>query len=300
MKLSQEEIFDLVQSCAAGDPESLKKFFEEFSEDIYNFPIRVFHLEEDDASEFFIYAYERLKSGKRFHTFVGKSGFKTWLYTVLRNMLIDWQRNKRELKIVSSVKVNSDGVEYYSIENEPDLKANLQKEADLMSSRFQGALSEIKIENRIIFKLAYIYYLNLNEEEIDYLIEKTGFTKDELQIEIIKIRDALSEKEIHSIRSEDKIASIYMNILELKQQQEKEKPLVFNDNLPNYDKVQISINKKYEQRRKLIEKKNKGNFITRTPYRVIAQFLKIPEGGVSISLQRVLEKIQKKFVKYEI
>lgn len=208
-------------------------------------------------------------------------------------MLIDWQRNKRELKIVSSVKVNSDGVEYYSIENEPDLKANLQKEADLMSSRFQGALSEIKIENRIIFKLAYIYYLNLNEEEIDYLIEKTGFTKDELQIEIIKIRDALSEKEIHSIRSEDKIASIYMNILELKQQQEKEKPLVFNDNLPNYDKVQISINKKYEQRRKLIEKKNKGNFITRTPYRVIAQFLKIPEGGVSISLQRVLEKSKK-------
>ena len=142
--------------------------------------------------------------------------------------------------------------------------------------------------------------MNLNEEGIDYLIEKTGFTKDELQTEIIKIRDALSEKEIHSIQSEDKIASIYMNILELKQQQEKEKPLVFNDNLPNYDKVQISINKKYEQRRKLIEKKSKGNFISRTPYRVIAQLLKIPEGGVSISLQRVLEKIQKKFVKYEI
>ena len=80
-----------------------------------------------------------------------------------------------------------------------------------------------------------------------------------------------------------------MNILELKQQQEKEKPLVFNDNLPNSDKVQISINKKYEQRRKLIEKKSKGNFISRTPYRVIAQLLKIPEGGVSISLQRVLQ-----------
>ena len=66
MKLSQEEIFTLVQSCATGNQESLKKFFEEFSEDIYNFPIRVFHLEEDDASEFFIYAYERLKSGKLF------------------------------------------------------------------------------------------------------------------------------------------------------------------------------------------------------------------------------------------
>jgi RNA polymerase sigma factor (sigma-70 family) len=300
MKLSQEEIFALVQSCASGDVQSLKKFFEEFSEDIYNFPIRVFHLEEDDASEFFIYAYERLKSGKRFQTFVGKSGFKTWLYTVLRNMLIDWKRNKRELKIVSSVKVNADGVEYYSIENEPDIKANLQKEADSVSSKFQSALSEIKLESRIIFKLAYIYYLNLDDEEIDYLLQKTGLTKEDLQKEIISIRDSLSEKEIQILQSEDKIASIYMNILELKYQQEKEKPLVFNDNLPNYDKVQISIDKKYEQRRKLIEKKNKGNFITRTPYRVIAQLLKIPEGGVSISLQRVLEKIQKKIVKYEI
>lgn len=300
MKLSQEEIFVLIQSCASGNQESLKKFFEEFSEDIYNFPIRVFHLEEDDASEFFIYAYERLKSGKRFQTFVGKSGFKTWLYTVLRNMLIDWKRNKRELKIVSSVKVNSDGVEYYSIENEPDLKSDQQKEADSISRRFRETLSEIKMESRIIFKLAYIYYLNLEADEIDYLLEKTGLSKEELQKEIISIRDTLSEKEIQILQSEDKIASIYMNILELKQQQEKEKPIVFNDNLPNYDKVQLSIQKKYEQRRKLIEKKNKGNFITRTPYRVIAQLLRIPEGGVSISLQRVIEKIQKKIVNYEI
>ena len=300
MKLSQEEIFTLVQSCATGNQEYLKKFFEEFSEDIYNFPIRVFHLEEDDASEFFIYAYERLKSGKRFHTFVGKSGFKTWLYTVLRNMLIDWKRNKRELKIVSSVKVNSEGVEYYSIENEPDTKFDRQKEADSVSEKFRELLTEIKMESRIIFKLAYIYYMNLDADEIEYLLEKTGLSKEELQKEIISIRDILSDKEIQSLQSEEKIASLYMNILELKQLQEKEKPIVFNDNLPNYDKVQISIQKKYEQRRKLIEKKSKGNFITRTPYRVIAKILNIPEGSVSISLQRVLEKIQKKIVKYEI
>ena len=257
-------------------------------------------MEEDDASEFFIYAYERLKSGKRFHTFVGKSGFKTWLYTVLRNMLIDWKRNKRELKIVSSVKVNSEGVEYYSIENEPDTKFDRQKEADSVSEKFRELLTEIKMESRIIFKLAYIYYMNLDADEIEYLLEKTGLSKEELQKEIISIRDILSDKEIQSLQSEEKIASLYMNILELKQLQEKEKPIVFNDNLPNYDKVQISIQKKYEQRRKLIEKKSKGNFITRTPYRVIAKILNIPEGSVSISLQRVLEKIQKKIVKYEI
>lgn len=300
MALTQDETLDLIKSCAAGKEAALKQFFDIYAEDIYNFPIRVFHLDEDSASEFFIYAYERLKTGKRFQTFVGKSGFKTWLYTVLRNMLIDWKRNKRELKIVSSVKVNPDGVEYSSIESEPDTKQGLQQEANVASDKFQLALSEIKIEGRVIFKLAYIYYLNLEKAEIEYLLQKTGMSESELKGKILQIRDALSEKELGIIKNEDKISSIYMSILNLKELRSKEKYVAFTDNLPSYDKVQAAINKKYEQRRKLLEKKEKGNFITRTPYKVLAALLNIPEGSVSISLQRVIEKIHKKFKNYEI
>ncbi|HNO23345.1 MAG TPA: sigma-70 family RNA polymerase sigma factor, partial [Leptospiraceae bacterium] len=106
---SSDDTLELVSKCAAGNEDSLRLFFERFSEDIYNFPIKVFHLSEDEAGDFFIYAFERLKTGKKFQSFQGKSTFKTWLFTVLRNMLIDWKRNQKELKTVSNRKINSDG-----------------------------------------------------------------------------------------------------------------------------------------------------------------------------------------------
>ncbi|MDX1958453.1 MAG: RNA polymerase sigma factor [Leptospiraceae bacterium] len=300
MGLKQEEILQLVTECASGNETSLKRFFEIYSQDIYNFPLKVFHLSEDDASDFFIYAFERLKNGKRFQTFQGKSSFKTWLYTVLRNMLIDWKRNKKELRIVSSTKVNSEGQEYSSIEAEEDKLSPLKVEADEESERFRKALSEIKVENRVIFKLAYIFYLNLEEDEILYIQEKTGFSLEEIRKKILEIRDQLIEKNTETMEYEDKITSIYMNILDLQEQKQKEEPKHFEDNLPYKDRIDLSIQKKYEQRKRLLEKKHKGHFLTRTPFKMITSFLDIPEGGISISLQRVIEKIQKKMSKGEI
>ncbi|WP_243401643.1 RNA polymerase sigma factor, partial [Leptospira ellisii] len=172
MNLSKDKTLDLVSRCGDGDEEALKQFFELYSEDIYNFPMKIFHLSEDDAGDFFIYAFERLKTGSRFGSFKGKSSFRTWFYSVLRNMLIDWQRTKRELKVTNLGKISKEGKEYATIEDEPDTRPGMQKEAGELSERFNQALEEIGVDKRVIFKLSYIYYLNLNEDEIQYLIEK--------------------------------------------------------------------------------------------------------------------------------
>jgi len=297
--LSQEETFSLVQKCGKGDENSLKQFFELFSTDIYNFPIKVFHLDEDDAGDFFIYAFERLKTGKRFKSFVGKSSFKTWFYSVLRNMLIDWQRTKREIKIQSIAKINKDGKEYNTIEDEPDKKTDLQEEAEEYTSLFQTSLQDIKLENRVVFKLSYIYYLNLEDDEIQYIIEKSGLTIAELQEKIINLREELAEKALDNIKSEEKITALYLNIINLKEIQQNSEPEISTSNLPYIDKIQHSIDKKYEQRRKLLEKKKKGHFVTRTPYKEIAGLLGISEGGVSVTLLRVIEKMQKNLNIYQ-
>ena len=297
---SSDDTLELVSKCAAGNEVSLRLFFERFSEDIYNFPIKVFHLSEDEAGDFFIYAFERLKTGKKFQSFQGKSTFKTWLFTVLRNMLIDWKRNQKELKTVSNRKINSDGEEYSVLENEPD---RLQTEKQIAAKETEGfyrILSDIKIENRVIFKLAYIYYLNLEEDEIKYIQEKNNYSKEYILSKIMEIRDFLSDKELESIELEDKITSLYNSILNLREIQKKQGYKEFEDNLPQIDKIQQNIDKKYEQRRKLLERRHKGHFITKTPHKMITSFLQIPEGGVSISIQRVLEKIQKKISSNEI
>lgn len=62
MNLSKDKTLDLVSRCGDGEEDALRQFFEIYSEDIYNFPMKIFHLSEDDAGDFFIYAFERLKT----------------------------------------------------------------------------------------------------------------------------------------------------------------------------------------------------------------------------------------------
>jgi RNA polymerase sigma factor (sigma-70 family) len=292
---TKEEIHDLVRKSGSGDAEALKKFFEIYSEDIYNFPIKVFRLSEDDAGDFYIYAFERLKSGKRFKSFEGKSSFKTWFFSVLRNLLIDWKRTKREVKTQTIARVNQDGKEYNTIEDEPDTQSEWKREASDLSQAFYSALQEIKIENRIVFKLSYIYYLQLNEEEIKYIQEKRNLGLEEIKSWILEIRNSLSDREQDNLKMEDKITSIYMNILALKEMQIQEaQDGKSKTNLPDLDRIGQTLTKKYEQRRKLIERKQKGHFLARTPYKEIASLLDISEGGISVTLLRVVEKLQKK------
>ncbi|NCN08956.1 MAG: RNA polymerase sigma factor [Leptospira sp.] len=293
-QLNPQEINQLVSDAGNGNSEALKNFFEIYSEDIYNFPIRVFHLSEDDASDFYIYAFERLKSGRRLQSFGGKSSFKTWFYSVLRNLLIDWKRTIKEVKIQSITRTNVDGKEYNTIEDESDPLLPEKEKALEISEQFLENLSEIKIESRAIFKLSYIFYLQLEKDEVEYILDKTKINLLELKNWILETRSSLSNKEEDINKLEDKITSIYLSILELKEQQITEPIEDSKSNLPIVDKIGASLQKKYEQRRKLIERKQKGHFLSRTPYKEVAQLLGISEGGVSVTLIRVVEKLQKK------
>jgi RNA polymerase sigma factor (sigma-70 family) len=262
---SNEEILKIVQKCGQGEETSLRKFFEIYSKDIYNFPIRVFHLSEDDASDFYIYAFERLKTGKRFNSFVGKSSFKTWFFSVLRNLLIDWQRTKRELKMMSLNKVNKDGVEYSTIEDEPDLKPEALVRAEAVTEKFQSILKDVKLENRIVFKLSFIYYLHLDPEEIQYIANKKSISVEEVKLEILGLRELLSDKEEDNLRMEDKITSLYLNILDIKQQKKTKTSGDSTEAIHLKERLDHSLAKKYEQRKKLIEKKKQRSFFSTYP-----------------------------------
>ncbi len=292
---SNEEILGLIELCGKGDADSLRQFFDLYSKDIYNFPIRVFHLTEDDASDYFIYAFERLKSGKRFNSFVGKSSFKTWFYSVLRNLLIDWQRTKRELKVQTIHKINKEGIEYSTIEDEPDRKPEALSKAEDESLKFNSVLRDIKLENRVVFKLSFIYYLHLDPEEILYIASRNNCSIEDVKIMILELREGLSGKEEDNLKMEDKITSLYLNILDLKEQRKLKAKEDSIEALYLRERLDQSLTKKYDQRKRLIDKKNKGLLLVRTPYREISRILKVSEGGVSVTLLRVMEKIQKKF-----
>lgn len=302
-KPEEKELLALVRKCGQGDQKALEKFFQIFSGDIYNFPIKIFHLDRDSASDFYLYAFERLRTGKRFRSFQGKSSFKTWFYSVLRNLVIDWMRTIKTVPTVSLNKVDSEGREYHTIEGEPDTSQEVTPFEEELLNQFQSSYQDLKIETRVIFKLAYIYFLNLTPEEIDFIAQKRGWTGDEVLQRVMEIRDQLSVRNESHMEAEDKITSLYQNILELKMkrrklekslEEESEESLLARPDgyYTELEKIDQTLEKKYTQRDKLLARRERGNFLVRTPYKYISELLEIPEGSLSVQLMRTLEKMK--------
>ncbi|MBE7438618.1 MAG: RNA polymerase sigma factor [Spirochaetales bacterium] len=290
-RFNSKQVLELVKRCGSGEAPALSEFFELFAQDIYNFPIRVFHLDGDQASDYFIYAYERLKDGQRFRTFRGKSSFRTWFYTVLRNLVIDWMRTVRDIQIVPSTFRDEDGRELSGIENTPDPRSEREGIQDWID-QFAQNLSRIPVEQRVVFKLTYVYYLHLEADELAYLAERSGLRAAEIMTCIAKERDELSGREMANIAEEDKITALYMNLIELRSRRDK---LLQNQSNPTLsyelELLDQAMEKKRKQRDRLLERRDKGLFVVRAPYRFITGLLGIPEGSISVIMMKVSEQL---------
>lgn len=80
------------------------------------------------------------------------------------------------------------------------------------------------MENRIVFKLSFVYYLHLDPEELQFVAEKTKRSEEEIRTEILNLREDLSHREEDNLKMEDKITSLYLNILDLKEQKKTKSP----------------------------------------------------------------------------
>ncbi len=290
-------IRELVRRCADGDREALKAFFDRYSEDIYNFPMKVFHLDQDAGSDFFLYAFERLRGGARFRSFQGRSSFRTWFYTVLRNLVIDWMRTIREVETVNVGRTDERGNEYRMIENAPDPRSLM--DGDAADVNLPERLGQLSLELRVVFKLSYIYYMELDPEELAYAARKAGLAPEDLTRKLAQLRHALSSKELKNLGAEDKITALYLAILDLKGRRDRLAGALKADlsgaapgDPEEIARLDRAINKKYQQRERLLQRKVRGHFIVRTPYRVIGDLLNIPEGSVSVQMMRALERVR--------
>lgn len=270
-------ILSLVQRCGQGEPEAIADFFRAYSADIYNFPIRVFHLDEDSASDFYLYALEHLRGGNRFKSFQGKSTFRTWFYSVLRNLVIDWLRLTRFRRQDSTLL--------------PDqIAAQPPRENDPLVHSWLGMLP---VESRTLVKLTFLYYLEMGSEELAHIIARSGLTEAQVTGRLAALKDTLSERELTNLANEDKITSLYVAILDLRAKRER---ILGAGGWPDrsfeVEKLDRAIEKKLTQRARLLGRKEKGHFVVRMPYREIAALMAMPEGSVSVTVMRAFEKLK--------
>jgi len=282
-----KEFLELIDQCKKQNSDALERFFELYSIDIYNFPIKVFQFSEEEAGDFFLFAFERLRDGKRFKTFRGESSFKTWFYSVLRNLVVDWIRANKKSKILQFYHYGS----LTEVENEifDELKSEDQIELNQIKNLFYQTIDSLDEESRIIFKLVYIFYLNLDERDIQILKDKYHKSGYEIFKFVLETKEYLVNKNLKLNQKKERLYRIYLNLVKLK---EKEKELKRFSQSPFLEELQNKINQKTITRNKMIQHQNPETIVIKTPFDKIGTFLGISTPTVSSIYRKTIKKIK--------
>lgn len=156
---------ELINLYISGDDNAIKELIEKYTPQIYNFVRRfVGSTEADDITqEIFIKVWKNIK---RFNQ--KKSSFKTWLFTISRNTVIDFLRKKKSV-LFSSLD-----------DEENNFSENIKDEA-LLPDEILQKLQDVDLLNSLLEKLPEIYQtvlvLHYQEEmtfdEISQVLGKT-------------------------------------------------------------------------------------------------------------------------------
>jgi RNA polymerase sigma factor (sigma-70 family) len=301
-----ERILQLLPEIRKRNPDALAEFFEAFSDDIYNFPMRVFRFNEDEASEFYLYAFEHLRDGRKIASFQGKAKFSTWFYAVLRNLTIDFLRTKKDkLRFTAYLKADASGKIVHAIESVSDNR-ELNTYEEALFEQFHASLSTLTLPQRVLFKLAYAWYFELDSSEIDYLCELHKSSAAEIVPRLQELKKVAHEKSVEVRELEEKLTANFQGISLLETRIEsffRENPDIdkrreewsenfFSTTLPPQiiDMIQSLMKKKKKQQSLLLQQK-KSLLSIRVPYKDLGELLKSTQGVLSVQLMRIIEKL---------
>lgn len=301
-----EAIHKLLPEIAKKKPEALAEFFEVFSDDIYNFPMRMFRFNEDEASEFYLYAFEHLRDGRKISSFQGKAKFTTWFYAVLRNLTIDFLRSQKDkLRFTTYLKADASGKMVDAIESVSDTREqNLFEET--LFNQFNASLTSLAMPQRVLFKLAYAWYFELDTAELDYLADLHKKSPAQILTRLQELKSVAHERSIEVRELEEKLTANFQGISVLETRIEtffRENPDIdkkretwnedfFSTTIPPQitDMIQSLMKKKKKQQSLLLHQK-KSLLSIRVPYKDLGELLNSTQGVLSVQLIRIVEKL---------
>jgi RNA polymerase sigma-70 factor, ECF subfamily len=148
----------LIQGLRQRDPELLDRLIEEYQHRLFRYLVYITG-DPARAEDFFQETWIRVL--ERGHQYDGRHKFEAWLFTIARNLVIDWQRQKKAISLDSML----DPEEGRSIEL-PDEKAEsplhvyLQGESD---QRVQSSLERLPVHYREVLLLRFREEMQLDE-----------------------------------------------------------------------------------------------------------------------------------------
>jgi RNA polymerase sigma-70 factor (ECF subfamily) len=152
---------ELVRECRRGDKEAFKELVERYQRKIVAVALGMVHNREDAieiAQETFVKAFQNL--GR----FKGESSLYTWLYRIVVNLAIDFQRRARRHPTVALEDWSGAGEEYEDTLKEERLTDPYHEaEAHEIGDRVTAAINELTPDHKAVILLREVEGLSYDE-----------------------------------------------------------------------------------------------------------------------------------------
>jgi RNA polymerase sigma factor (sigma-70 family) len=191
-------------------------FQETYGALIYTFPIRVFHLPEDKAGDFYLYAFDTGRIFTRLRTFEGRNAarFETYLSGyVLRDLCLEWLRTMEHVELIS-LDAPMDGgatdsprvrtVQEVLTAQEPPPEAMLCASDDLQAA--QRALDQLDAERRLLLKVLALGTVELDRDDIRCMVHMAGRSLCETMQLLEEVTATLAEK---AMKVQEKVQTLH-------------------------------------------------------------------------------------------
>jgi RNA polymerase sigma-70 factor, ECF subfamily len=148
----------LVQGLRQRDPELLDRLIEQYQYRLFRYLLYITGSPER-AEDFFQEVWIRVL--ERGHQYDGRFKFEAWLFTIARNLVIDWQRQKKTVSLDSMMDPEEGkGFEIVDEKAESPLQLFLQNESQ---DRVQASLEQLPAAYREVLLLRFQEEMQLDE-----------------------------------------------------------------------------------------------------------------------------------------
>ena len=156
--LMVDEKKDLAQGLRQRDPELLDRLIEQYQYRLFRYLLYITGNQER-AEDFFQETWIRVL--ERGHQYDGKFKFEAWLFTIARNLVIDWQRQRKPQSLDSMMDPEEGpGFEIADEKAELPLHLLLQEEQE---NKVQASLERLPAAYREVLLLRFQEEMQLDE-----------------------------------------------------------------------------------------------------------------------------------------
>lgn len=195
----------LISRCSAGDPEAVKQFQEEYGELIYGYPIRVYRTPQDDAGDFYVFAFQDGRIFRRLRTFEGRAPLRAYLLGfVLDDLVLEWKRGERKVETVSIEGLGElpgpAGATHQGLQEAAGRGEPQPSPTDVLATMAPA--------KAVIMKLLHVEDYELRAADLSHIAEVSGHNIPDVIAAVARLRATVREREAGLKRVEDGLDAV--------------------------------------------------------------------------------------------